>query len=222
MHKTNREAIGPEMSEALQSAFDFYNARLFNSELPGCAVIVHRHRGAYGYFWPKRWLHSSGGRDAHEIAIHPDFIPDRSPSEVLSTLVHEMCHLQRFVTGKPPRGGYHRRQWAAMMDAVGLTPSATAAPGGKRTGQKVSHFIVDGGSFDTATADLLASGFAFAWGTAAEVKVARAKKSGARVRYTCPDCDAKLWGKSGLGVACKPCGVDMEEAGGSDDEEGDE
>ena len=36
--------------------------------------------------------------------------------------------------------GYHNKEWAAMMQAVGLVPSDTAAEGGKMTGQGVSHY----------------------------------------------------------------------------------
>lgn len=208
MHKTNHEAIGPEVSNALQSAFEFYNAELFAGELPGCAVIVHRHRGALGYFWPNRWLHTAG-RAAHEIAIHPDHILDRGLVESLSTLVHEMCHLQRQITGKPPRGGYHCKAWGVMMDKVGLIPTSTGYPGGKRTGQKVTHMIVDGGPFALATEKLLAAGFKLEWCTKAEPAKEKSK-SGKRIKYECPDCSTSVWGKAGLSILCKPCGVQME------------
>ena len=35
-----------------------------------------------------------------------------------------------------------------MMGAIGLIPSDTGAPGGKQTGQKVSHYIAGGGRFE--------------------------------------------------------------------------
>jgi hypothetical protein len=40
-------------------------------------------------------------------------------------------------------------------------PTDTGAPGGKETGQKVTHYIAPGGPFDVACAELVkSSGFA--------------------------------------------------------------
>jgi len=57
-----------------------------------------------------------------------------------------MCHLEQHHFGKPS-GAYHNKEWAKMMHAVGLMPSNTGKPGGKQTGQTVSHYIVTGGPF---------------------------------------------------------------------------
>ena len=35
------------------------------------------------------------------------------------------------------------------MEAIGLMPSHSGKPGGKRTGQQMTHYILDGGSYDT-------------------------------------------------------------------------
>ena len=73
-----------------------------------------------------------------EIALNPSHFRDRSTEQSLSTLVHEMTHLEQHHFGKPSRAGYHNKQWAGMMKAVGLIPSDTGAPGGKEVGQKVT------------------------------------------------------------------------------------
>jgi hypothetical protein len=39
-----------------------------------------------------------------------------------------MVHLWQHHHGKPSRTGYHNKEWATMMKAVGLIPSDTAAP----------------------------------------------------------------------------------------------
>jgi hypothetical protein len=38
----------------------------------------------------------------------------------------------------------------AWMERIGLMPSATGAPGGRRTGQRMTHYIIRGGLFDRA------------------------------------------------------------------------
>ena len=82
---------------------------------------------------------------------------------ILSTLVHEMAHVWQQTYGKPPRKGYHDRQWAAKMLEVGLQPSTTGEPGGKETGQSMSHYILPGGRYAEAFAKLAARGFQLHW-----------------------------------------------------------
>jgi predicted SprT family Zn-dependent metalloprotease len=43
-------------------------------------------------------------------------------------MTNEMAHLEQHHFGKPSRSGYHNKEWAGMMKAVGLIPSDTAAP----------------------------------------------------------------------------------------------
>ena len=94
-----------------------------------------------------------------EIALNPSHFRARTTEQNLSTLVHEMVHLWQHHFGKPSRTGYHNKEWAAMMKAVGLIPSDTGAPGGKETGQHVSHYIEADGAFDRACAELVELGF---------------------------------------------------------------
>jgi hypothetical protein len=56
--------------------------------------------------------------------------------------VHEMVHVWQHAFGKPSAGGYHNKQWAAKMKAVGLQPSSTGYVGGKETGQRVTHYVI--------------------------------------------------------------------------------
>ena len=127
--------------QGLTEAYDFFNERLFAGRLPRCLITMQRQREAYGYFAGGRFGTKDGQEITDEIALNPAHFRSRTTEESLSTLVHEMCHLEQHHFGKPSRSGYHNKQWAGMMNAVGLIPSDTAAPGGKETGQKVSHYI---------------------------------------------------------------------------------
>ncbi|MCS3273396.1 SprT-like domain-containing protein (plasmid) [Bacteroides fragilis] len=76
----------------------------------------------------------------HEISINPDFM-DRPDKDWHSTLVHEMCHLWQEDFGKPSRNNYHNnKQWATKMIEIGLMPSDFGEPGGKTTGQQMTHY----------------------------------------------------------------------------------
>jgi len=192
-----------------EAAFAHFNAELFSNKLPQCLITLHRHKSARGYFWAEKFERSSGERVVDEIAMNPDCFKGRTDTETLSTLVHEMVHLQQKHFGKPSRNGYHNKEWAGMMDMVGLTPSTTAAPGGKRTGQNCSHYIVTGGPFSVACAKLIKTGFVITWRSRPKAPIAG--KSGKRIKYECDECGAAAWGKEGLNIECGDCGITMAE-----------
>ena len=118
---------------------------------------MQRHKGAYGYFSGERFASLADPQEVtDEIALNPAPSPPARRREMLSTLVHEMVHLWQHHDGKPSRNGYHNSQWAAKMREVGLIPTDTGEPGGKETGQKVTHMIEEGGRFDKACTAFLA------------------------------------------------------------------
>lgn len=194
--------------QAMQAAYSFYNRELFAGRLPENRVTftLTVHRGAYGYFAPERYAHRSGETAVHEIALNPAH-NWRSDAEVLSTLVHEMTHLEQQLFGKPSRGGYHNKEWAAMMRAVGLMPSDTGAAGGKPTGQRVSHYVVENGEFDSATKDLLAQGWGFDLARRQQVTLPRGKN---KSKYVCRECHQKAWAKPDANLMCGDCEERME------------
>ena len=192
-----------------QRAYDHFNQALFGGSLPTCLITLHREsQRTRGYFAHNRFVRLSDGRTAtDEIAMNPMHFSTRSVVEVLSTLAHEMAHLWQAHSGKPSRIAYHNKEWASKMKAIGLQPSATGEPGGKETGQKMTHYIIDGGPFAVAAAELMKSGFMLSWADAATVADEKKKpaKSGNRIKYTCPSCAANAWGKQGLKLICGEC-----------------
>lgn len=196
----------------LTQAYDYFNARLFGAKLPHCLITLHRHKGAFGYFSGERFGTRDGAAVTDEIALNPSHILHRSTGLTLSTLVHEMCHLEQHHFGKPSRTGYHNKEWADMMRQVGLIPSDTGAPGGKETGQKVSHYVEPGGAFDVACTELLGQGFEINYGERGGNEAARAKKRASKTKFTCPECGQNCWGKPDSHLICGDCNETMEEA----------
>src|SRR5919109_5594864 len=145
--------------QGFQRAYDFFNRELFGGSLPQVLVTLHRHANTRGYFSPERFSGRITEAAVHELALNPDNFTGRTDELILSTLVHEMCHVWQQTYGKAPRKGYHDRQWAAKMKEVGLQPSSTGEEGGKETGQRVSHYIIPNGRYAKAYAKLAASGF---------------------------------------------------------------
>lgn len=192
----------------LTQAYAFFNDRLFDGKLPPCVIVLHRKSGAYGYYSPDRW---SGRQDSEqrtdELSLNPDTFGARDDRDILSTLVHEMAHHWQFKFGEPSRNGYHNKSWGQKMKLIGLYPSSTGAPGGKETGQRVSHYILDGMPFDVACAELLAGGFSIDWqsgGVGGDPK-----KRESKTKYSCPDCGQNAWAKPDSNLICGECDMHM-------------
>lgn len=85
------ETLAPtgHVGDALQRAFDHFNAKLFDSRLPPCIILLHRKKNANGYFWPERFgKRGDGELKLHEIALNPSTMGGRTDRDVLSTLVN--------------------------------------------------------------------------------------------------------------------------------------
>jgi len=208
-----------EAYSELQAAYDFYNSRLYEGALPSCLLTLQRKSAKVrGYFSPARF-DGQHGRKSDELAMNPQHFRSRSTEAVLSTLVHEMTHVWQAHFGKPGRGGYHNKQWAQEMKRVGLHPSNTGEPGGKETGDQMTHFIVSGGRFEAVTQDLLSSGFHLTWSEGDGLDLvpgsagtddplpSSAKNKSNRLKYRCTGCSTNAWGKPGLNLVCGKCHV---------------
>jgi len=204
-----KEPITPAEYRAFQTAYDFFNAELFGASLPHVLVTLQRHAKARGYFSPERFTGRTERAVVHELALNPDTFTGRTDEEILSTLAHEMAHVWQQTHGKPPTRCYHDRQWAAMMKEIGLQPSTTGEPGGKETGQSVTHYIIAGGPYAQAYARLKATGFQLHWQSAPADEHAKAKVA-SKTKFTCPECEQNAWAKPDALLICGGCYEDGE------------
>jgi hypothetical protein len=200
-------AITPIEYGGLQEAFEHFNKALFDGTLPDVFITYQRHAHSRGHFSADRFSGRVGEFGKHELALNPDHFLGRTDEQITSTLTHEMVHVWQHVLGKPAARGYHNKEWAAKMKAVGLQPSNTGAVGGKETGQQMSHYIIPDGAFAKTFAALAATGW--------RLNLQSAHRSGAKgganskTKFTCPACGQNAWGKPDLAITCKPCGADM-------------
>lgn len=148
----------------LEKAYAFFNAELFENRLPHCMITLQRQHDTYGYFSANQFV-SRDGQSAHEIALNPAYFAIRPIPETLSVLVREMVSLDQVLhtRGKLPRRRYRNREWADMAEAIGLMPTDTGLPGGKRVGDSVQTYIIDGGLFDVACSKLVDDAFVLSW-----------------------------------------------------------
>ena len=206
-----RSAVRPsspttQTYDALNRAYDSFNARLFAARLPRCLITMQRQKGSRGYFAGGKFVTRDGQVVTDEIALNPKHFLERTTKEVLSTLVHEMTHLEQHHFGKPSRSGYHNKEWAELMRAVGLIPSDTGEPGGKDVGQRVTHYIEIGGKFDRACNSLIDVGLRLDYADrVAENKTTTAGKAASKTKHTCATCGANAWATATTKLKCGDC-----------------
>lgn len=194
----------------MTEAYNFFNENLFENSLPDCLITFQRKANTYGYFAFKRFSSHDNNETTDEIALNPATFKNRSTAETLSTLVHEMAHLWQYHLGTPAKSRYHNSQWANMMESLGLMPSDTSAPGGKRTGTRMSHYIIPGGRFDIACAELLSRGFSVPYRDAwAEHDPYKKTKLASKTKFTCPSCRANAWARAAINLVCGDCDMEM-------------
>jgi hypothetical protein len=214
-------AVTARQFAAYQGMFDHFNRTLFANKLRPVILNFSRHAGALGFFAPSRWATGDGTDVAkvdvrHEISLNPAWLRSRPVIDVASTLAHEMVHLWQQDSGTPSRRGYHNEQWARAMESIGLIPSSTGLPGGDRVGQKMTHYIEEGGRFARAFLKL-PKRCRLPWTCDEPDPVAKKKaKEKIKVKYSCEPCGANVWGKPGLAIACLECEAQFTEEGGAE------
>jgi hypothetical protein len=199
---------------SLDAAYDHFNHELFAGKLPKCLLTMQRYKGAYGYFSGDRFASLGDPNElTDEIALNPATFASRTPTKILSTLAHEMTHLWQHHFGTPSRTGYHNKEWAVKMREIGLIPTATGEPGGKETGQKVTHIVEGGGRFEKACTAFLARNLAILYQDRAGNGEAAKKKAASKTKYTCPGCGFNAWAKPEGNLWCGDCQEPMKAEG---------
>lgn len=159
-----------EFYDRLEEAFSYYNEHLFEGKLSPVFFTVRsgetkdKSTTTLGYYWKKVFAHKDN--PISEIALNINAFAERSLLDILSTLVHEMAHQWREEISTEPssdhnKDGGHDDIWANKMMQVGLIPSNTGIPGGRKTGKKMTHYIDENGKFSEASKNLIKSGFYF-------------------------------------------------------------
>lgn len=194
---------------SLQQAFDYYNYHLFEDKLPHVLITFQRSKRAAGYYWSQVFeSRQDNTSKVSEIALNIGIFKSRDDKTILSTLVHEMVHHWQFVFGTPSRTGYHNKEWAEKMKAIGLQPSTDGTVNGKETGQSCTHYVKYGEKFDTVTNILLRDKGVIDY-NALDPKKPKSKNKN-KTKYSCPECGTSAWAKDGIHLECGDCNVRLE------------
>ena len=193
----------------INNIFNYYNENLFNKSLPEVIITISRDSKMSGMFSADQWK-KKDGKSLHELTLNPDYI-DPYDIEFHQTLVHEMCHLEQFISGTPGKSGYHNLEFSQLMKRVGLQTSDTGMPEGFKTGRRMYDYVIEGGLFQKAFQKLQETGF-----EAVEVipvkkqKLIKSRFSGKRSKYNC-SCGTNVWGRTGLNIFCPNCNQSYKE-----------
>ena len=191
----------------LQTAYDHFNKELFGGQLPECILTLDsKEKRVRGYYRHKQFIHQ-GGEPCDGIALNPQHFETRKIQGIMQILVHEMCHLWQAHFGENSPTSYHDKEWSDKMESLGLMPSNTGAPGGKKTGQKMYDYPLEAGMFLKACDGLLTPEYRISWRDRFSVapEAAPLGNKSLRMKYSC-SCPANIWGKPGLNVLCGECG----------------
>lgn len=192
-----------DLYQELRTLYDTCNAQFFGATLPACMLLLRPRKSTFGYFQKACWgqAHDTAGQ-VSAIVLNSTLVHARGDEEMVSTLVHEMTHLWQECYGdKKPAKPYHNREWAAKMVSMGLMPSSTGQPGGKQVGKHMSEFRLDNGAFAQWYAALAKP--CLSWGEFP--KLADTKTQEKKLKYVCPQCEAKAWAHDGARLLCGDC-----------------
>lgn len=136
------------MNGYLKQVFDHYNKHLFNEQLPFCRIeLTERHKGFVTKRFNRLKTQTENGVRIYlkkELAAAPLDIQH-------SDIVHNMCHYWQYLFGRNINYGvYHNSELSDKMQSIGLMPSSTGKPGGKKKGPNLKHYIIENGLFSSA------------------------------------------------------------------------
>lgn len=223
------------------AVYKIMNRCLFGGKLPNCMITLERRGRAFGYFRPSSFKNRED-TIAHQIAMNPEFFEPYGDLEAFQTFAHEMCHLWREVLG--PRNcngsngtrGYHCRAWGRKMEEIGLMPSHTGKPKGRKTGYQMAEYVIEGGKFDLLSKELLQNGMHVDWrdassrvaapqaseeipelegmllmpeGEVSQPSQKPSKKPQKRIKFECPSCRLKAYAKRSARLRCDDCDLPM-------------
>ncbi len=198
---------------ALQNAYNYFKQKIFQNSLTPVILTLNRKAHSMGYYKPQAWLNEQE-ETIPEINISPATL-HHPAIEVMQTLVHEMAHHYHYLYGKPGTRGYHNCQFAQIMFSIGLVCSSTGKPGGKKTGHRMSDYIMPGGLFEMKFKEMseaYTSPFRpferqTFFVSHPNLLIATVDKN--KTKYICTKCNTAVWGKPNLNIICADCNTKL-------------
>ena len=183
-----------------QGMFSRINEHFFNGELEKVIITFEAgyKKGAYG------WIHTvkdwkQGQTERYNINISADYL-DRPREKVISTLMHEMCHLyalQNNIQDTSRSGIYHNKKFKQIAEEHGLKVEEADKIGWSVTSLKPEtiEWLNENCNFAEITI--------FKKRPLVADKVAKPKQSSRK--YICPCCGATVRATKEISLICGNC-----------------
>ena len=191
----------------LSKMYDFFNERLFNSELikPVITISPDEKNKAYGWITrDKLWKENENNEGMYEINLSAQFL-NRSIPEVASTLIHEMCHQWAKVNDfkdTARSGSFHNKLFKEIAEDHGLDVEYVHGRGWAVTTLK--------GSSAQLLQEFLKQHPQRLIYREMPIKVKRIRDVSVR-KYVCPDCEISVRATKAVNVMCGDCMKQMQE-----------
>lgn len=203
--------ITSENYKVFEDAYKFFNEKLFDNKLPECLIAFQQRKSnILGSFSSKRYYSRNGEEIASELTLNPDNFMNRTDEEILSTLVHEMCHVWQIDVEKEKSTKYHDKSWGLVMESLGLIPSNTGKEGGKKTGIQMTQYIDEQGKFIYFAKEFLENN-KLKWNRLSSSNcIPKKKRKKNKFKFVCSECGQIAWGKEDAEIVCGKCMIEME------------
>ena len=117
-----------ELTQELYRAFDYFNKRFADGELPKVVITIQEagRKNALGWFGNGFWKDDVASVSVPEINISAEHL-DRNAFGTLETLLHEMAHLKNAVNDirDCTSGQYHNKHFKKTAEEFGLVVKRT-------------------------------------------------------------------------------------------------
>ncbi|MBD2611521.1 SprT-like domain-containing protein [Nostoc punctiforme FACHB-252] len=189
----------------MSQIYNYLNKELFDNKLEENLILGLRHSlGTEGSFLHGKWDDSKQKSSHHEILIDENLLNEER-EYWLAVLVHQMVHLWQYQYGNnKPTKHYHNEEFANKMQSIGLII---------HTGYPNKQSINPDGKFMQVAQGLISSQeelLSLKPRNASAQLGDNQSKNGKKFKYSCPKCNASVWGKFGLSINCGICDKSME------------
>ena len=206
--------------DELQRMFRLLNKTYFNDELerPVITILTDITSGAYGWISVNKVWSSKDESWFREINLCAEYL-NRPVELVITTLMHEMCHLwniQRGIQDTSRSGTYHNQRFKEVAEARGLVVEKDAKygycvtkPSPEFTELVKKHCRA--GCFKLERMKTYRDGTPKVTTTGSdgrEKTVTRTKQSSRK--YICPECGLTVRATKEVNILCGDCNVTME------------
>jgi hypothetical protein len=209
-----------EEADALTNAFEYLNEELFDGELGMVKLGLTRNpRVKKGHFAPDAWVDEDGVK-WHEIVINAQWYAEVQDFRLaMTTLVHEMGHLEQHENGTQGRETYHNVEYVTRMRDMGVD-SLDMDGNPVSSGDRVSSALIPGGKLEKALMEMpeeyifpylpfLAEEEPPQHAPPVQSKEPKPKKRGVKSKYVCAQCGNAAWGKPSMRIGCLECNREM-------------